>query len=661
MLLGATSRTGGSRSADRNQAGGLSEADGQQKQFVLPDDEAPADNAVAPEASVGQSQTKRSDARTRPDARTRSDARPRSRDPLDAGRDDQAVNPLAAASQPEPVQGAVVTVSQGTVNPADALKIAGAAQQAGRGANGLTNIAAWWQSAQGANQPATGRVQAMNRQAEGTAAAWLQGQDNARAAAGESQQASNQVPAAMVPGAEATGGQPAGKDLGPRTSRMPALADATAAAGAATATAGAATATTGAATASPASGTVPGATNEVVPANTEAKPTSPDVLPTAAAWLQGQDNARAAAGESQQAANQVPAAMAPGAKATGGQAAGKDLGPRTSRMPAPADATAAAGAATATTGSAATASGTVPGAATAAAGAANEVVPAGAEAKPTSQNVLPTAAAGETAQTEQAGQARGHRATTQSLSGMARQGVASAVGEKSSAEVDPNLQAQAKPPGRPEQTAKSRSASLLEAARPVEAHATGATSFLAGSQHIDSAAQAAPHGTQGAGEQRSAEASRPADQIIENVRHAVANGQREVTINLNPPELGRVRLRMYTEGNEIHGRLEVDNPRTLTEIRHQAELLIQRLAEDGIAIRRLEVHQMSNNGGQTGSFSPQHQDATGQMPWSHTRHMPVEQQHDRESADAAGAAAAGAAALAGTGESLSAGSLNVWM
>jgi flagellar hook-length control protein FliK len=433
---------------------------------------------------------------------------------------------------------------------------------------------------------------------------------------------------------------------------MPALADATA-------TAGAATAAAGAATASPAGRAVSGAANEVIPAGAEAKPTSPDVLPTAAAWLKGQDNVRAVTGEPQQAANQVPAAMAPGDRATGGQPAGKDLGPRTSRMSAPADATAAAGAATATTGAATAspASGTVP-------GAANEVIPAGAEAKPTSPDVLPTAAAGETAQTEPAGQAsqaRGHRATTQSLSGMALQGIVSAVGEKSSAEVDPNLQAQAKLLDRPEQTAKSRSASLLEAARPVEAHATGATSFLAGSQHIDSAAQAASHGTQGAGEQHSAEASRPADQIIENVRQAIANGQREVTINLNPPELGRVRLRMYSEGNEIHGRLEVENPRTLTEIRHQAELLTQRLAEDGIAIRRLEVHQMNNNSGQTGSFSPQHQDAAGQMPWSHTRPAPAEQQRDRESADGDGAAGVRTAALAGAGESLSAGGLNVWM
>jgi hypothetical protein len=118
---------------------------------------------------------------------------------------------------------------------------------------------------------------------------------------------------------------------------------------------------------------------------------------------------------------------------------------------------------------------------------------------------------------------------------------------------------------------------------------------------------------------------------------------------------------MYSEGDEIHGRLEVDNPRTLTEIRHQAELLTQRLAEDGIAIRRLEVHQMSNNGGQTGGFSPQHQDAAGQMPWSHARPAPAEQQRHRDTADTAGAAAARPAASIGAEETLSAGGLNVWI
>jgi flagellar hook-length control protein FliK len=587
---------------------------------------------------------------------------------------------------------------------------------------------AWWQSALGANQPATGQVQAMNRLAEGTTATWLQGQGNARAVTGESRQAANQVPAAMAPGANTTGGQPVGKDLGPLTSRMPALADAPAMASA--------TATTGAATASPAARTVPGAANQVVLAGAEAKPTSPNVMPTAAAGETSQTEPASQASQaiSHRATTQSlsgmaqqgivsavgekssaevdpnlqaqaklmdrpeqafksrsaslleagrpveahatgpqglfpgsqhvdSAALASGANTTGGQPAGKDLGPHAPRMsaladaPATVDAPAATGAATATAGTATAspAARTVP-------GAANQVVPAGTEAKPTSPNVMPTAAAGETSQTEPASQASqviSHRAMTQSLSGMAKQGIVSAVGEKSSAEVDPNLQAQAKLMDRPEQASKSRSASLLEAARPVEANATGQTSFLAGSQHIDSAAQAAPHGTQGVGEQRIAEASRPADQIIENVRQAVANGQREVTINLNPPELGRVRLRMYSEGNEIHGRLEVDNPRTLIEIRHQAELLTQRMVEDGIAIRRLEVHQMSNNGGQTGSFSPQHQDAAWQMPWSHTRHTPAEQMRDRESADGAGAA--GARTAASAGESLSAGSLNVWM
>jgi len=563
MLLGATSRTGAARSAGRSQAGGLSEADGQQKEFVLPDDEPQAADAAGPKTSAGQAQKNRSDARVRSDARPQSDARPRSRDTLDAGRDDQAVNPLAAASRPEPAQASVVAAAQGTLNPADALKIAGATQQAGQRANGLTGIAAWWQSAQGANQPATGPVQAMNGPAEGMAATWLQGQVNASAATVESQQAANQSAAATAPGAKMVPVPVAGKDLGPRTLRMPAQAGATATAGPAAATTGPAAATTGAATANPAGRAMPGAANQqVVPAGAEAKSTLPSVLPTA---------------------------------------------------------TVTAGEATQT---------------------------------------------GQTGPVSQAGQAGGHRATTESLSVMAQQGVASAVGDNPPAEVNPNLQAQAKLIGRAEQTAKSRSDSLLESARPVEAGAAGQLNVLAGSQHADGAAQAAPHVATAAGEQRVAEASRPADQIIESVRQAVAKGQREVTINLNPPELGRVRLTMYSQGNEIHGRLDVDNPRTLTEIRHQAELLTQRLAEDGIAIRRLEVHQMSNSGGQTGGYSPQHQDSAGQMPWSHMRPAPAEQQRDRAAADAPGgaeSAATRAAALAGAGEPSSTGGLNVWM
>ena len=537
MLLGATSKTGPSRSAGRSQAGGLSDADGQPKEFVLPEDDAPAGDVAAPKAAPDHSQM------NRPDDRARSGDRPRSRDPHDSGRDDQAVNPLAATSQPEPAPTPVV--AQDTVNPSDAMKVAGAAQQqAGRAANGVTGIAAWWQSVQGANQPATGQGQAM--------------------------------------------GSPTGA--------------------------------------------------------------------VAPSWLQAQGTAQAAAGGPQQPAGQAQAATAPLTNATGGQLA-KHLGPHAPRMSTPASA--AVTATTTAAAAAATAAGrTAP-------GAAAEVAPAGAEAKSVLPNVPPTAT-GETVKTapanqaSQASQARGHAATTQSLAGIVQQGMASAVGEKAPAEVDPNLQAQAKLIDRAEQASKFRSATLPEAAGAGEQHATGVTSILAGSRQVEGAAQAPSQAVAGPGEQRVAEASRPADQIIESVRHAIANGQREVTINLNPPELGRVRLTMYSEGNEIRGRLDVDNPRTLTEIRHQADLLTQRLAEDGIAIRRLEVHQMSNSGGQAGSFSPQHQESAAQTPFSHARPAPPEHQRDRALADA-GAGGTLAAASAPAGESAYTGGLNVWM
>jgi flagellar hook-length control protein FliK len=537
MLLGVTSRTGASRSAGRSQAGGLSEADGQPKEFVLPDDDAPAADVAAPKDSPGHSRT------DMPGARPESSGdRHRSRDPLGTGRDDQAVNPLAATSQPEPAQGPAVTVTQGTVDPSNALKMAGAAQQqSGPAANGVTGVAKWWQFAQVANQPATGQAQAMSGQAVAAAPAWLQAQGNAQAAAGGPQQPTGHVQTATTPVANTTAGQAAGTDLSPHAPRMSAPAD-TAATTTATAT----------------GQTVPGAANQVAPAGAEAKTTLPNALPTAAA------------GEAAQ-----------------------------------------------------------------------------------------TAPPSQASQTSQANQAGGHGAATQSLADIVQQSMASAVGEKAPAEMDPNLQAQAKLIDRAELASKFRSASLPEQADPGEQRATAVTSIMGASHQVNSAAQAPPQPAAMASEHRVAEASRPADQIIENVRQAVANGQRDVTINLNPPELGRVRLRMYAEGNEIRGRIEVENPRTLTEIRHQAEMLTQRLAEDGIVIRRLDVHQMSNTGGQAGSFSPQHHENAAQTPWSHARPTPGEQQRGRESADLA--AAAGRRAPAGADQSPSTGGLNVWM
>lgn len=81
-----------------------------------------------------------------------------------------------------------------------------------------------------------------------------------------------------------------------------------------------------------------------------------------------------------------------------------------------------------------------------------------------------------------------------------------------------------------------------------------------------------------------------ADQVIETVRLSgnIRTGQR-VVIRLDPPELGQVRLVLRTEGRGVRGILEVENPRALAQLRSATPPMIQRLAESGVQMNRLDV------------------------------------------------------------------------
>jgi len=80
------------------------------------------------------------------------------------------------------------------------------------------------------------------------------------------------------------------------------------------------------------------------------------------------------------------------------------------------------------------------------------------------------------------------------------------------------------------------------------------------------------------------------DQIAESIQaNAGRTGQR-IVVRLHPPELGKVRLTLHQEGDEIRGILEVNDSRTLEEIQREAPALIQRLADSGVQLRRLDVN-----------------------------------------------------------------------
>ena len=122
----------------------------------------------------------------------------------------------------------------------------------------------------------------------------------------------------------------------------------------------------------------------------------------------------------------------------------------------------------------------------------------------------------------------------------------------------------------------------------------------------------APAGGATAGLQ-GAEAAREApltDQIAETFESRAIRGGDRVEIRLNPPELGRVRVEFHSDGNGVRGVLRVESRQTMNELQREAPLLINRLSDSGVQIRRLEVvlqNQTTNQQGQGefGSFFQQ--------------------------------------------------------
>jgi flagellar hook-length control protein FliK len=79
------------------------------------------------------------------------------------------------------------------------------------------------------------------------------------------------------------------------------------------------------------------------------------------------------------------------------------------------------------------------------------------------------------------------------------------------------------------------------------------------------------------------------EQISLAVQGSLKQGQQQITINLNPPELGRVTIKFTESNHELTGLLETENSQTRAEIRQAIPDIIRSLEESGINIKRLDV------------------------------------------------------------------------
>ncbi len=79
------------------------------------------------------------------------------------------------------------------------------------------------------------------------------------------------------------------------------------------------------------------------------------------------------------------------------------------------------------------------------------------------------------------------------------------------------------------------------------------------------------------------------DQILDSVRASLAGGEKQVTVRLNPPELGAVTVRFQEQGEQIRAVLEVSRSDTRQEVERAMPDVLRTLQESGVQIRRVEV------------------------------------------------------------------------
>jgi hypothetical protein len=80
------------------------------------------------------------------------------------------------------------------------------------------------------------------------------------------------------------------------------------------------------------------------------------------------------------------------------------------------------------------------------------------------------------------------------------------------------------------------------------------------------------------------------DQVVSAVLAGRSAGSQQVTIRLDPPELGSIRLSLRAEGGSIRGVMHVDNPETLRQLQGETASLIERLTQGGLQVRQMDFH-----------------------------------------------------------------------
>jgi len=101
-------------------------------------------------------------------------------------------------------------------------------------------------------------------------------------------------------------------------------------------------------------------------------------------------------------------------------------------------------------------------------------------------------------------------------------------------------------------------------------------------------------------------------QIADSINSAANNNTKQITIRLNPPELGRVVIKISQQDSHIDAVLEASRPETKEQLQQAFSQVSKNLADSGISLRQFEVRSAAQpRGGFESAFSQFNQPQNG--------------------------------------------------
>jgi flagellar hook-length control protein FliK len=98
-----------------------------------------------------------------------------------------------------------------------------------------------------------------------------------------------------------------------------------------------------------------------------------------------------------------------------------------------------------------------------------------------------------------------------------------------------------------------------------------------------------PAATQTAKNAQSLPNTSVSEQIQGSIQSSFRQGDQQITIRLNPPELGKVTIKFHEQQDQLTGMLQVSKTQTKYEIQQALPEIIQNLQNMGIQVKKLEV------------------------------------------------------------------------